>query len=194
MLKVENLTKTYDKRSKNANTVLHGISFTLPDTGFVCILGPSGCGKTSLLNAIGGLDRFDSGKISYDGRDLKHCGSNAMEKERNLSFGYIFQNYHLLPEHSVMYNVYIGMHSLKLSHKEKIKRAKEVLASVEATARAVSSSDARPEEVDDTLISFDDCINEQVIEELKAVDINTLSPYEAGTYEPICAISAMIAT
>lgn len=130
MLKVENLTKTYDKRSKNANTVLHGISFTLPDTGFVCILGPSGCGKTSLLNAIGGLDRFDSGKISYDGRDLKHCGSNAMEKERNLSFGYIFQNYHLLPEHSVMYNVYIGMHSLKLSHKEKIKRAKEVLGTV----------------------------------------------------------------
>lgn len=66
---------------------------------------------------------------------------------------------------------------------EVIKRAKEVLASVEATARAVSASDAKPEEErDDTLISFDDCINEQVIEELKAVDINTLSPYEAMSF------------
>ena len=65
---------------------------------------------------------------------------------------------------------------------EVIKRAKEILVSVEATARAVSVSDAPTEPRDDTLISFDDCINEQVIEELKAVDINTLSPYEAMSF------------
>ena len=65
---------------------------------------------------------------------------------------------------------------------EVIKRAKEVLASVEATAKAISTSDKKQDEVDDTLISFDDCINEQVIEELKAVDINTLSPYEAMSF------------
>ena len=65
---------------------------------------------------------------------------------------------------------------------EVIKRAKEVLASVEATAKAVSMADAKPVEKDDTLISFDDCINEQVIEELKAIDINTLSPYEAMSF------------
>ncbi len=65
---------------------------------------------------------------------------------------------------------------------EVIKRAKEVLASVEKTAKALSTSEHTEEEKDDTLISFDDCVNEQVIEELKAVDINTLSPYEAMSF------------
>ncbi|MBQ2733764.1 MAG: ATP-binding cassette domain-containing protein [Clostridia bacterium] len=130
MIKINDLNKTYDKHTKSSNKVLHGISFTLPETGFVCILGPSGCGKTSLLNTIGGLDCFDSGKIICDGRDLKRCGSREMERERNASFGYIFQNYHLLPDHSVMYNVYIGMHSLDLTHREKIARAREVLKTV----------------------------------------------------------------
>ncbi len=65
---------------------------------------------------------------------------------------------------------------------EVIKRAKEVLASVEATAKAISTSDKIQEESDDTLISFDDCLESQVIEELKAVDINTLSPYEAMSF------------
>ena len=65
---------------------------------------------------------------------------------------------------------------------EVIKRAKEVLASVEKTAKALSTSDTQPEEKDDTLISMDDFVHEQVIEELKAVDLNTLSPYEAMSF------------
>ena len=65
---------------------------------------------------------------------------------------------------------------------EVIKRAKEVLASVEATSKALSTSNAKPVEKDESLISFDDCIKEQVVEELKAIDINTLSPYEAMSF------------
>ena len=64
---------------------------------------------------------------------------------------------------------------------EVIKRAKEVLGSVERTAKALSESQVE-KEVDDSLITFDDCVNDQVIEELKAVDINTLSPYEAMSF------------
>ena len=60
MSEVKNLNKTYDRRRFGETPVIHDVSFTLPDTGFVCILGPSGCGKTSLLNALGGLDRFDN--------------------------------------------------------------------------------------------------------------------------------------
>ncbi|MBQ8345537.1 MAG: DNA mismatch repair protein MutS [Clostridia bacterium] len=66
--------------------------------------------------------------------------------------------------------------------KEVIRRAKEVLVSVEETAKALSVSETKQPERDDTLITFDDCVNEQVIEELKAVDINTLSPYEAMSF------------
>ena len=65
---------------------------------------------------------------------------------------------------------------------EVIKRAKEVLASVEQTAKAISSADVKPKEVDDSIITMDDYVNEQVIEELRAVDINTLSPYEAMSF------------
>ena len=111
MIRVENLNKAYDRRTRHANKVIHGMSFTLPDRGFVCILGASGCGKTSLLNAIGGLDSFDSGKIITDTAEIKRAGSRTMERERNSSFGYIFQNYYLLSEHSAAYNVYIGMPS-----------------------------------------------------------------------------------
>ena len=131
MLKIENLKKTYDKGSRHAHEVLHGLSFTLPDTGFVCILGHSGCGKTSLLNAIGGLDRFDSGKIITDNASIDHRAGKDMENERNATFGYIFQNYYLLTEHSAAYNVYLGMHSMNLTEKEKMRRIKDALEKVD---------------------------------------------------------------
>ena len=66
MIEVRHLNKTYDRGSRNANQVLRDLSFTLPDTGFVCVVGESGCGKTSLLNAVGGLDKFDNGTILTD--------------------------------------------------------------------------------------------------------------------------------
>ena len=131
MIEVQNLNKTYGRRGENANRVLRDVSFTLPDTGFVCILGPSGCGKTSLLNAIGGLDAFDNGTICAGDVKARRYGTALFEAERNRSFGYIFQNYYLLPEHSVGYNVYLGLHSLKLSHAEKLRRVLDALRAVE---------------------------------------------------------------
>ncbi|MBQ9703665.1 MAG: ABC transporter ATP-binding protein/permease [Clostridia bacterium] len=131
MIKVENLKKTYDKGTRRANEVLHNLSFELPDTGFICILGSSGCGKTSLLNAIGGLDVFDSGKIITENTEIKKATSREMERERNANFGYIFQNYYLLSEHSVAYNVYLGMHSLDVSHEEKLERVSDALSRVD---------------------------------------------------------------
>lgn len=131
MIKVENLKKTYDKGSRRANEVLHNLSFELPDTGFICILGASGCGKTSLLNAIGGLDEYDSGTITTENVEIKRSKSKKMEKERNANFGYIFQNYYLLMDHSVAYNVYIGMHSLDISHEEKLDRVSDALSRVD---------------------------------------------------------------
>ncbi len=129
MLKIENLTKTYDKNTRRANEVLHGVSLSLESHGFVCILGQSGCGKTSLLNAIGGLDTFDGGDIVYNEKNLRR--RRDMDRLRASAFGYIFQNYYLLQEHSVAYNVYLGMHSLPLSKKEKARRVKDALEQVD---------------------------------------------------------------
>lgn len=131
MIRVEGLSKTYDRRRRGASRALQDVSLTLPDTGFVCIVGPSGCGKTSLLNAMGGLDTFDSGTVSTDRVSGLRCGTRLTEAERNHSFGYIFQNYYLLPEYSAAYNVYLGLHSLKLSHGEKLSRVMEALRAVD---------------------------------------------------------------
>lgn len=131
MIKVERLNKTYDRHRRNANHVLKDVTFELPETGFVCILGPSGCGKTSLLNAIGGLDRFDNGTIHVGDVAVSRYGKRTYEAERNRNFGYIFQNYYLLSEHSVAYNIYLGLHSLKLSHKEKLQRIRQALEAVD---------------------------------------------------------------
>lgn len=130
MIRIEKLSKSYGRR-RNANQVLRNIDLTLPDTGFVCILGPSGCGKTSLLNAVGGLDAFDHGIISTENVSTDRYGKALFEAERNRSFGYIFQNYYLLSDHSVGYNVYLGLHSLELSHDEKLQRVEEALRAVE---------------------------------------------------------------
>lgn len=131
MIEVNKLTKTYDRRTRTANTVLHDVTITLPDRGFVCILGPSGCGKTSLLNAIGGLDTFDSGRLTVDGVSVTKYGVKAFELARDRNFGYIFQNYYLLSDHSVAYNVYMGLHCLGLSHAQKIQRVKTALRAVD---------------------------------------------------------------
>ena len=127
MIRVNSLNKSYGAKNK----VLRDVSFELPDTGFVCIVGPSGCGKTTLLNAIGGLDTFDKGTISTDKVKRFRCGTARSENYRNKNYGYIFQNYYLLPDHSVAYNVYLGLHAMNLSHREKLRRVREALTEVD---------------------------------------------------------------
>lgn len=130
MITISNLNKTYDRKSRHENHVLRNVSLTLPDTGFVCIIGASGCGKTSLLNVVGGLDTFDSGTISVGNMSVSKPGSRRYEQERNNSFSYIFQNYYLLSDHSVAYNVYLGLHALALTHGERLERVREALEAV----------------------------------------------------------------
>ncbi len=131
MIRVEHLNKTYERGRVGDRRVLKDVSFELPDKGFVCILGPSGCGKTSLLNALGGLDRFDNGTLTAGDTTVTRYGTRGYEDKRNRDFGYIFQNYYLLEAHTVAYNVYIGLHSLQLSHGEKLARVRSALKAVE---------------------------------------------------------------
>lgn len=76
-IKIENIKKTFNPRSRNKNQVLKGVSFDLPEKGLVAIFGKSGSGKTTLLNIIGGLERQDGGRIYIDGENVAGSSGNV---------------------------------------------------------------------------------------------------------------------
>ena len=127
MIKVEHLYKTYNEGRKNEEKVLKDVSLEFDRTGLVCLLGESGSGKTTLLNAIGGLDTFSGGTITIDQTVLKGYNPKVMEPLRNDRFDYIFQNYYLLGDHTVGYNVKLALNRFDLSEEEKEERVEYVL-------------------------------------------------------------------
>ncbi len=109
MIKIEKVNKYFNKGKANQIHVIDNTSMTLPDSGMVCLLGPSGCGKTTLLNAIGGLDKVDSGTITIDGQRITRFSSSKIDSIRNARIGYIFQNFNLLDDRTVFENVAIAL-------------------------------------------------------------------------------------
>ena len=104
MLRLENIKKDYIV-GEEALPALKGISAEFRKHEFVSILGPSGCGKTTLLNIIGGLDRYTSGDMVIDGISTKDYTDYHWDTYRNHRIGFIFQSYNLIPHQSVMQNV-----------------------------------------------------------------------------------------
>ena len=127
MIKVNQLEKYFNKGKKNELHALKGVSVTFEDKGLVCILGESGSGKTTLLNAIGGLDTFQGGSMEIEGITLNKYDSKAVEKIRNDKYGYIFQNYYLLQDYTVAYNVKLALNTFDISEEEKDQRVEYVL-------------------------------------------------------------------
>lgn len=127
MIRVSNLHKYYNKGKKNEQHVLNDISLELDATGLVCILGESGSGKTTLLNTVGGLDTFSGGTIDIDGTQIKKYNPKVMEPIRNEHFDYVFQNYYLLQDYSVAYNIKLALNRYKLTEEEKEERVNYVL-------------------------------------------------------------------
>ena len=108
-MKVINLYKTYPIKKGEKVHALKGVSFDLPDTGMVAILGKSGCGKSTLLNILGGLDRFDSGDVECFGKSLKSLSRKELDDYRNSCVGFVFQEYHLIPELYVGDNIALAL-------------------------------------------------------------------------------------
>lgn len=129
MLSLKNITKNY-KAGDTTVEALRGISLNFRKSEFVSILGPSGCGKTTMLNIIGGLDRYTSGDLVISGISTKKYKSRDWDTYRNHSIGFVFQNYNLIPHQSVLSNVELALTLSGVSKSERRARAKEALIKV----------------------------------------------------------------
>ena len=129
MLKLTNIVKNYNVGDDTVKA-LKGISIEFRKNEFVAILGPSGCGKTTLLNIIGGLDKYTSGDLSINGRSTKMFKDSDWDSYRNHSIGFVFQSYNLIPHQTVLSNVELALTLSGVGKTERKKRAIEALKKV----------------------------------------------------------------
>ena len=129
MLNLKKIQKEY----KMGDTVVHalrGVDVSFRDNEFVAILGHSGCGKTTLLNIIGGLDRYSDGDLIINGVSTKKYKDRNWDTYRNHSVGFVFQSYNLIPHQTVLSNVELALTLSGVKKSERRKRAKEALKKV----------------------------------------------------------------
>ena len=129
MLELKKITKVYPAGGEDVEA-LKGIELKFRDSEFVAILGPSGCGKTTMLNIIGGLDKYTSGDLIINGRSTKEYRDREWDAYRNHSVGFVFQSYNLIPHQTVLANVELALTLSGVPKKERRKRAKEALEKV----------------------------------------------------------------
>ncbi len=129
MLKLQNIKKDYIT-GDTAVHALKGVSIEFRKSEFVSILGHSGCGKTTLLNIIGGLDRYTDGDLFINGKSTKTYKDRDWDNYRNHSVGFIFQSYNLIPHQTVLSNVELALTLSGVSKQERRKRAEDALKKV----------------------------------------------------------------
>ncbi len=127
MIRIEKLNKYYNRHKRNQIHVIDNTSLELPDRGLIALLGPSGCGKTTLLNAIGGLDKVNNGKIYINNKKITTINTYRKDKLRNLQVGYIFQDYKLIDNKSVYDNVSMVLRMIGIKDKKEIKKRVEYI-------------------------------------------------------------------
>ncbi|MFA5562023.1 MAG: ABC transporter ATP-binding protein/permease [Eubacteriales bacterium] len=129
MLQLTNITKVY-RTQAGAVHALRGISLTFRKSEFVSVLGPSGCGKTTLLNIIGGLDKYTAGDLLINGTSSREFRDANWDAYRNHTIGFVFQTYNLIPHQTVLANVELALTLSGVSAAERRRRAVEALEQV----------------------------------------------------------------
>ena len=136
MLTLLEITKTYGKKEVEQVQALRGLNINFRKNEFVSILGPSGCGKTTLLNIIGGLDRYTSGDLIIEGYSTKEFKESHWNNYRNKKIGFVFQSYNLIPHLTVVRNIELSLTLAGIGPAERRKRALEVLGKVDLLDKA----------------------------------------------------------
>lgn len=136
MLKLTGITKEYRIDDNDVTLALKNISIEFRKNEFVSILGPSGCGKTTLLNIIGGLDRYNAGDIQIDGISTKEYDDVDWDTYRNQRIGFVFQSYNLIPHMNILKNVALCLTLAGVSKEERYERALEALRKVGLDSQA----------------------------------------------------------
>lgn len=129
MIELRNISKQYEMGS-NTVEALKNVSVSFRRNEFVAILGPSGGGKTTLLNIVGGLDRYSSGDLIINGKSTVDFNDRDWDSYRNHTVGFIFQSYNLIPHQTVISNVELALTIAGISKKERVERAREALERV----------------------------------------------------------------
>ena len=129
MLKLKQIVKTYVSGEEKVDA-LKGVDIEFRESEFVSILGQSGCGKTTLLNIVGGLDRYTSGDLIINGKSTKDFKSRDWDAYRNYKVGFVFQSYNLIGHQSVLANVELALTISGVSKKERKQRAIKALEDV----------------------------------------------------------------
>ena len=129
MLHLQNIVKDYVAGDTTVRA-LKGIDLTFRKSEFVAILGASGCGKTTLLNIVGGLDRYTDGDLIIRGKSTKQFKAYDWDAYRNSCIGFVFQNYNLIPHQTVVGNVELALTLSGISKAERHRRAVEALKKV----------------------------------------------------------------
>lgn len=129
MLELKNITKNYQAGAQVV-PALKGISISFRQSEFVAILGPSGCGKTTLLNIVGGLDRYTTGDLLINGISTKKYKDKDWDTYRNHEIGFVFQSYNLIPHLTVLENVELSLTISGIKKEERKRRAIEALKRV----------------------------------------------------------------
>jgi putative ABC transport system ATP-binding protein len=129
MIKLEDVTKIY-KNGKVEVKALSNVSFEIDEGEMVAIMGPSGSGKSTLMHIIGCLHKATSGFYSLNGQDISKASENELARIRNKEIGFVFQQFNLLPKHSVLHNVEVPLIYKGEGKKDRIDRAKDLLEKV----------------------------------------------------------------
>jgi len=129
LIKIEKLKKEF-RNEEFVTKVLHGIDLQIDQGEFVAVMGPSGSGKSTLMNILGFLDKLSTGTYHFEEQDVSQLEDDELADMRSKKIGFVFQSFNLLNRSTTLENVMLPLLYTDMPHKDRIKRATELLTKV----------------------------------------------------------------